>query len=360
MKNLLVLFGGKSNEHEISLLSASNVCSSADADKYNIIKIGITKDGSWWLYTGDNSKIADGSWESDKANLTPAIISPCTAHHGIVLFNKSSHTYEIKHIDAAFPVLHGSNGEDGTMQGLLTVAGIPFVGCDTYSSAVCMNKTAAKILSATRDVASTPFVTVKNYEKDSALDSVRKTLSYPVFVKPQSSGSSVGITKVKSESELLAALEIAFASDIDATALVEQAVVGKEIEVAIIGRSDNLFTSVCGEIEPGREFYDYENKYKEDTAKYYAPARIDEATSDKVRAAAADVFKACGCLGLARCDFFVTESGEVLFNEINTIPGFTQISMYSKLLILSGMTMSGIIDELVELALTRYKVVHPL
>ena len=350
LKNLLVLFGGKSNEHEISCISAANVCENVDKEKYNLYKIGITKDGIWWLYNGNTDSIRNGYWLEDKQNLVPAVISPCTVHHGIITFNKAEHTYDITRIDVVFPVLHGKNGEDGTMQGLLTIAGLPFVGCDTYSSSVCMNKTTSKILSDKYGIKSTPFVPVLKQSRDKVTTLIKATgIKYPIFVKPQSGGSSVGITKVKTEDKLEEALDIAFMHD--NCVIIEEGVVGKEIEVALLGSADDVFASVCGEIQPGSEFYDYENKYKDDTAKYFAPARIDEKISDEVRKQAKIVFKACGCSGLSRCDFFVTENGEVLFNEINNIPGFTQISMYGKLLNLAGYSFSSIIDKLIEIAL---------
>jgi len=350
LKNLLVLYGGKSNEHEVSCISAANVCENVDIEKYNLYKIGITKDGIWWLYNGSTESIRNGSWIDDKQNLVPAVISPCTVHHGFITFNKAAHTYEITYIDVVFPVLHGKNGEDGTMQGLLTIAGIPFVGCDTYSSAICMNKTASKILSEKFGIKSTPFIPVFKASRSKANEFIKEAgIKYPVFVKPQSGGSSVGITKVKTEDKLDAALDIAFIHD--DCVIIEEGVTGKEIEVALFGTPDEVFASPCGEIIPGNEFYDYDNKYKEDTAQYFAPARLDAKISDEVRKQARTVFKACGCSGLSRCDFFVNDNGEVLFNEINNIPGFTQISMYGKLLILAGYSFSSIIDKLIEIAL---------
>ena len=354
MKNLLVLFGGKSNEHEVSLLSAVNVCNNVDKSRYNLIKVGITKNGTWKLYTGEVEKLPNGLWEKDIENQKPVTISTNTEMRALIVFDTKSTTYELIPIDVAFPVLHGRNGEDGTIQGLLTVGGIPFVGCDTYSSAVCMNKAATKILSEQNGVKSTPYVVVSKNDKDKAIELVdSKNLEYPVFVKPQSGGSSVGITKVKMPSELNAALDFAFENDCDGIALIEQGVIGKEIEVALLGDEEGLIVSPCGEIEPGSEFYDYDNKYNDDTAKYYAPARIDDAIAEKVRQLGCTVFRSCGCRGLARCDFFVTDKGEILLNEINTIPGFTQISMYSKLLSLAGISTEKIIDTLVEIALKR-------
>ena len=341
---VLILFGGVSTEHEVSCVSASNVCKNIDKEKFEYIKLGITKKGVWWVYNGSEDKMADGSWEFDTENLVPAIVSPCSAHHGIMVLNKPTKTYEIVHIDVAFPVLHGKNGEDGTMQGLLKLAGIPCVGCDTYASAVSMHKCAAKIIAETVGVKTTPFVRVRKCDRATASEKV-KGLCYPLFVKPVNGGSSVGITKVKEPSSLEAALDTAF--ETDDIVIIEQGVVGKEIEVAVLGK-DEVLASVCGEIVAGAEFYDYENKYKDDTAEYYIPARLDERTSEIVRKNAVEVYKALDCKGFSRVDFFVTENGEVLFNEINTIPGFTAISMYPKLMGECGIPYSELITRLIE------------
>lgn len=349
MQKVLVIFGGVSTEHEVSCVSASNVCKNIDKEKFEYLKLGITKNGIWWLYRGSEAKMADGSWETDTENLFPAIISPCAAHHGLVVLNKATKQYEIERVDCAFPVLHGKNGEDGTMQGLLALAGIPFVGCDTYSSAACMHKGAAKIIAETVGLKTTPFVVIRRFERSNA-GMLVSHLKLPLFVKPVNGGSSVGITKVKDVSELERALDVAFESD--DIIIVEQGVVGKEIEVAVFGK-DTPIASECGEIVAGAEFYDYDNKYNEDTAQYHIPARLDVELSKKVREKAIKAYLALGCKGLSRVDFFVTEQGEVLFNEINTIPGFTSISMYPKLMEYSGVPYSELITRLIELETTR-------
>lgn len=343
MLKVLILFGGVSTEHEVSCVSASNVCKNIDKEKFEYIKLGITKKGVWWVYNGSEDKMADGSWEYDTENLVPAVVSPCSAHHGIMVLNKATKTYEIIRVDVAFPVLHGKNGEDGTMQGLMKLAGIPCVGCDTYSSAVSMHKCAAKIIAETVGVRTTPFVRLRKCERDIAVDAV-KSLKLPIFVKPVNGGSSVGITKVKSLDALEEALDVAF--ETDDLVIIEEGVVGKEIEVAVLGK-DDVLASVCGEIVAGAEFYDYENKYKDDTAEYYIPARLDDVVAQTVRKNAVEVYKALDCKGFSRVDFFVTESGDVLFNEINTIPGFTAISMYPKLMAECGIPYSELITRLI-------------
>ena len=270
MLKVLILFGGVSTEHEVSCVSASNVCKNIDKEKFEYIKLGITKKGVWWVYNGSEDKMADGSWEYDTENLVPAVVSPCSAHHGIMVLNKATKTYEIIRVDVAFPVLHGKNGEDGTMQGLMKLAGIPCVGCDTYSSAVSMHKCAAKIIAETVGVRTTPFVRLRKCERDTAVDAV-KSLKLPIFVKPVNGGSSVGITKVKSLDALEEALDVAF--ETDDLVIIEEGVVGKEIEVAVLGK-DDVLASVCGEIDSGADFYDYDAKYITDTSTAYIPARI--------------------------------------------------------------------------------------
>lgn len=343
MLKVLILFGGVSTEHEVSCVSASNVCKNIDREKFEYIKLGITKKGVWWVYNGSEDKMADGSWEFDTENLIPAVVSPCSAHHGLMVLNKATKTYEIVRVDVAFPVLHGKNGEDGTMQGLMKLAGIPCVGCDTYSSAVSMHKCAAKIIAETVGVRTTPFVRLRKCDRDTATSLV-KDLKLPLFVKPVNGGSSVGITKVKSLGLLEEALDVAF--ETDDLVIIEEGVVGKEIEVAVLGK-DDVLASVCGEIVAGAEFYDYENKYKDDTAEYFIPARLDAKTAETVRKNAVAVYKALDCKGFSRVDFFVTESGDVLFNEINTIPGFTAISMYPKLMGECGISYGELITRLI-------------
>ncbi|MEG2117959.1 MAG: D-alanine--D-alanine ligase family protein, partial [Clostridia bacterium] len=321
-KNILIVFGGVSTEHEISCVSAIFALSNINTEKYNIYKMGITKDGAWFLYSGNNDKIGTGEWLNDIQNLQPAVISPCTKQHGLFIFNKQQKSYQELRIDVAFPVLHGKNGEDGTIQGLLTLAGIPFVGCSTYSSAVCMDKVTTKLLCEEAGIHTSPFVySKKNADGDYSdlVNKSEKSFGYPVFVKPSCSGSSVGITKAKNRDELINGILFAFKHD--DKILIEKAIFGKEIEVAVFGNADT-FVSACGEIEPCADFYDYETKYVSDAAKYYIPARIDPDLSDLVRKAAKNVFDILDCSGLARVDFFV-DKNDIILNEINTIPGFT-------------------------------------
>ena len=255
-------------------------------------------------------------------------------------------------IDVVFPVLHGENGEDGTIQGLLQLAGIPYVGPHVAASAVAMDKTLTKLVADNAGIPQAAWQLVRRGSLDtrleSTLDALEKRFVYPMFVKPAGTGSSVGVSKAKSRQALAEALEEA--SKFDDKVLVEEFICGKEIEVAVMG-NESPVASVCGEIDSGVEFYDYDAKYITDTSVAYIPARISEEASEQVRDMAVKVYRAIGCQGLSRVDFFVTDEGKVVFNEINTIPGFTSISMYPKLFGASGIPYGQLIDQLLELAL---------
>ncbi len=346
-KTVAILFGGESSEYEVSCVSAANVADNLDKDLFDAILIGITKDGKWWIFKGSTDDMRNHVWQDKRAELVPAIISPCKAHHGILALNGASGTFEIIRIDIAFPVLHGKNGEDGTMQGLLELAGIPYVGCNTYASAVSMDKAATKTICTDAGIPVVPFMTaVATDDTDEIIKKCESKYGYPVFVKPANAGSSVGITKAKSRDELIKGIALAF--EHDKKLLIEPNTVGREIEVAVCG-NDKPFASVCGEIVANSDFYDYETKYIDDRAQCLAPAPLDSAVSDEIRAYAVGVYKALGCSGLSRVDFFLTENGAML-NEINTIPGFTPISMYPKMMACIGIGYSELITKLLMLA----------
>ena len=353
-KTVAVLFGGQSSEHDISDMSACFIINNIDNEKYDVLKIGITRDGKWWLYTGTTDSICSHFWQDDTSNLLPCVISPCSAHHGIIIFDKKNEKYAIKHIDVVFPALHGKNGEDGTIQGLLELSGIPYVGCDTYSSAVCMNKIAAKKLGAVAGIktaASVDFERVSSFDMNRAVCIAEEALEYPMFVKPANAGSSVGITKAYDRAQLISGIETAFAHD--RFVLVEETLVGREVEVAVFGGDGETIVSICGEIAPNSEFYDYDTKYLTDTAEYFIPARISGQASERVRDAAEKIYTRLGCFGLSRVDFFVTADEEVYFNEINTLPGFTSISMYPQLMERVGLDGGALVEALIERAYTR-------
>ncbi len=345
-----VIFGGASSEHSVSCVSAAWVADSINDEKYDVVKIGITKDGVWFLYKGDNKNIADGTWINDTQNLYPCVVSPCTVQHGIFVFNKKEGTFSTQRLDAAFPVLHGKNGEDGTVQGLLALAGIPFVGPDTYSSAVCMNKHAAKlIVSADGAAAVADWICIKNSSAEKQLaDNWATKKGYPVFVKPACAGSSVGVSKVRSKEELYNAIDNA--AEHDGDILIEEAIIGKEIEVAVLSGPFGDIVSRCGEIDSGADFYDYDAKYVNDTSCHYIPAKIDGSVSEKVRIAALRIFKILNCKSISRVDFFVTAENKIVFNEINTIPGMTPISLYPLLMQDSGIDRKTLMDKLYESA----------
>jgi len=347
-----VIFGGDSTEHEISCISAYGVISNIDREKYNVYKIGILKDGKWFVYDGPESSISNMAWETDSDNLIPAVISPCSAHHGVLMLNKRESRYEIKRLDCVFPVLHGKNGEDGTMQGLLKIAGIPFVGCGTLSSAISMDKAVTKVIADSHGIKQTPWlhtVCSDTEDMDAVIDKACAALKFPIFVKPANAGSSVGISRALSRGEVYEAVRKA--SAVDGKIIFEQGVKGRELEVAVFeDRGENgekiLVASKCGEIIPENGFYDYDAKYVSDT-KLAVPAQVSDELNEKIGDIAKKIFRMLGCRSLSRVDFFLDESGELIFNEINTMPGFTGISMYPKLMEVSGVSYPDLIDRLI-------------
>jgi len=345
-----VLFGGISPEHEVSLRSAESVLNHLDHDKYNIFPVGITKEGDWVLFGGsDYSMLPSGTWQNYEGNRRAAL-SPV---HGQGLLSFENDCVVRERIDVVFPVLHGENGEDGAMQGLLQIAGLPYVGPRVAASAACMDKTITKLIAGHAGVKQAAWQLVTRsdleHDEDGVLNAVEADFPYPVFVKPAGTGSSVGISKAKNRAELLDALKTA--ATFDRKVLVEEFIDGQEVEVAVLG-NDNPCASVCGEIDSGAEFYDYEAKYITDSANLYIPARLPDEVAENVRDTAIRVYEAMGCRGLSRVDFFVRHgSNEVVFNEINTIPGFTSISMYPKLFEASGISYSELLDNLISLAM---------
>ena len=348
-KQVCVLFGGVSPEHEVSLRSAECVLSNLDPERWNAIPVGITKDGQWLLYgSKDWSRLPDGSWQQCPENL-PAFLSPVRGQGLVVLGPEGAKSLPV---DAVFPVLHGENGEDGSVQGLAQLAGLPCVGAGVGASAAAMDKTMTKLVADKVHVPQAPWYLVQSSAlaqyMDAALDAVEARWAYPVFVKPAGTGSSVGVSKAKNRAELAQALRKAAA--FDKKILVEAFIPGREVEVAVLGNGDPV-ASICGEIESGVEFYDYDAKYVTDTSRAYIPARISDAAAGQVQEYAVKIYRALGCRGLSRVDFFVGDDDTVTFNEINTIPGFTSISMYPKLFEASGIPTTQLVTRLVELAL---------
>ncbi len=345
-----VLFGGASSEHEVSRRSAYAIMSHLDPNKYEQIRIGITKNGEWLLYTGDPARIPGGEWEHDPAN-RPCLISPSTAQRGLLLPD----TGECLPVDVVFPVLHGKNGEDGTIQGLLDLARIPYVGCGTLASATCMDKAAANMLLAQNGIPEAKFVWcyASDYAEDPAPIEARiaAELGYPVFVKPANAGSSVGVTKVHDAAKLPEAMRIA--AHEDGRIVIEEAIDGHEVECAVLG-NDHPVASVVGEILPAVEFYTYDAKYQDANSRLAIPAPLPAETTETIRRTAVQAYRMLGCTGLARVDFFVRHSdGAVLLNELNTLPGFTSISMYPKLFDAAGVPFGPLLDRLIALAQER-------
>ncbi len=346
-----ILFGGASSEYEVSLLSASSVLTHINREKYDIVMLGITKDGRWLRYRGDIDDIRFDRW-AESGNTAPAVVSPDRAVHGVMEILPDGRTVSIR-LDAVFPVMHGKNSEDGTLQGLFTVAGIPFVGCDTLSCALCMDKALARTITDNAGIPSTAWdwFYADALSDFAALETrLVQKLGYPMFIKPANAGSSVGVSRATDTQSLRTAIELALEHDKKVVA--EQAVIGQEVECAVLG-NDSPITSMVGEIAPVAEFYDYNAKYIDNTTNLYIPARISGEIAQTVRDMAARSYRALCCTGLSRVDFFVKKDGTVLLNEINTIPGFTHISMYPKLFEATGIPYPELIDRLITLALER-------
>ncbi|ACM61116.1 D-alanine-D-alanine ligase [Caldicellulosiruptor bescii] len=344
-----VLFGGVSTEHEISIVSAKSIMQNMDKEKYEVIPIGITKEGKWLLYTGKIEDL-DSKWTQFSIE---CFVSPDRTKKALVKVKDNEATFI--DIDVVFPVLHGLNGEDGTVQGLLELSGIPYVGCGVLSSAICMDKAFAKKLALLEGIPQGHFLVVYKNEysakKDYFIRRIESEFSYPVFVKPANSGSSVGISKAKDREDLVLAIHEAFLYD--TKILIEQAINAREIECAVLG-NDEVFVSEPGEIIPSREFYSYEAKYIDNSSELIIPARLPKEVTEEIKDLAGRIYKIFECCGMARVDFFVDkDTNKVYFNEVNTIPGFTSISMYPKLMEFSGIPYSQLIDKLISLAIEK-------
>ena len=343
-KRIAVIFGGNSTEYEVSLQSAFSVFQNINTEKYEVVPIGITRSGEWFHYTGEYANIADNSWISDIAHLHSAVISQSRTSGGLLKLSEGE--YSRTRLDMAFPVLHGKNGEDGTVQGLFELAGIPVVGCNTLASALCMDKDRAHKLAALAGVAVPKAVCFKSTEAETALLKVEAELGYPVFVKPVRAGSSFGITKVTAREELDEAVALAFRHDSEVIA--EEAVDGFEVGCAVLG-TDELTVGRVDEIELSGGFFDYTEKYTLKSSKIYMPARIDAECEKRIQETAKLIYKALGCSGFARVDMFLKPSGEIVFNEVNTIPGFTSHSRYPNMMKGIGLSFADMLDKLIGL-----------
>ena len=342
--NIAVLFGGCSPEYEISLRSAYSVITHMDSAKYQPLLLGITQAGEWFHFVGAPAKILDDTWQ-DPAACVRAIISPSRETHGMLLFDHEK-TRSIR-LDAALPVLHGKNGEDGTVQGLLELAGIPIVGCKTLACALCLDKDKAHKIAAAAGARVPRSFTINSASTLMVYAEQAEDLGYPLFVKPVKAGSSLGVSKVLSKSELSVAVQEAFAYDDEV--ILEENISGCEIGCAVLG-DHNLTVGMIDEIELAEGFFDYKEKYALKTSTIHVPARISKHKTQEALEMAKTIYKALGCSGFARVDMFLTTLGEIVFNEVNTIPGFTAHSRYPNMLKAIGLTFEQIIGMAIELA----------
>ncbi len=348
--NIAVIFGGRSGEHEVSLMSARSVLSVLSPEKFEVIQIGITHNGAW--LTGKNVIEAFESNAFD--HLNPVVLLP-EPRQGSLFVMKNNQLEPLPRIDVIFPVLHGTFGEDGTMQGLLELADVAYVGCGVLSSSAGMDKSLFKDVMRANGIPVVDSILTSRAEITSSMEDVIRKIEnntpYPVFVKPANLGSSVGISKCTNRADLLEGLMEA--ARFDRRVLVEHGINAREIEVSVLGNDDPQ-ASITGEVRPMDVFYTYEEKYIHDTAELIIPANIDQNTMEKVRALAVKAFKAIDGAGMARVDFLLDcDTNEIYLNELNTIPGFTKISMYPKLWAASGLPYSDLVDRLIELAIQR-------
>ena len=348
-KNIAILFGGKSAEHEVSLISAKNVIRAIDRKKYQPILLGIDKKGKWSLFSEKDFLMNPDDPKKVRLGKPLAEVALLPGSGGNLRILDSEKKMKL---DAVFPVMHGTFAEDGTIQGLLKLADVPFVGAGVLGSSVGMDKEIMKRILRDEGLPVGKFLVFRDFEKVD-LGEISRKLRLPFFVKPANLGSSVGVSKVEDKRDFKKAIEEAFW--FDRKIIIEENIAGREIECAVLG-NDAPQASVCGEVIPTRDFYSYEAKYiDEDGAILEMPAKLSKRDEKRVRDLAIRAFRALNCEGLGRVDFFLKKDGQVLVNEINTIPGFTSISMYPKLWELSGIKYSDLIDRLIGLAIERFE-----
>ncbi|MDB8793940.1 D-alanine--D-alanine ligase [Romboutsia sp. 1001216sp1] len=351
--NVALIFGGKSGEHEVSLSSTASIYKHIDKNKYNVFTIGITKDGRWMYYEGSEENIKNGQWENLANKNVEINLIPVGNREVGIKFEDG----RFEKIDVLFPVLHGPYGEDGKIQGLFEISQIPYVGCGVLASSVGMDKLVCKKVFSQMGLPQVNYTyttkIVFNNNTEEELNKIERELDYPVFVKPANLGSSVGISKATNRKELLNGINEAL--KFDSRIVLEQGVDAREIEVSVLG-NEEVKASIAGEIKPAKDFYDYEDKYINGASTYEIPAKISDADMGNIRKMAVDAFKGIDGKGLSRVDFFIDrKSGEIFINEINTLPGFTNISMYPKMWEVTGLEYSNLIDKLIELAIDSKK-----
>lgn len=346
-KTIAVIFGGCSTEYEVSLQSAASVIEHLDKKLYETVLIGITRNGKWLRYFGGVENIKNDTWHRE-AGCRAAVFSPDRERHCLLELHEGKYT--TTEIDVVFPVLHGKNGEDGTVQGLLELSGIPFVGCGTLSSALCMDKDMAHQLAACAGVKVPASIIAFAYTDPAEIAKRTEEMNYPLFVKPARSGSSFGITRVCTTEGVEAAVKKAFQHD--KKILIEESIEGYEVGCAVLG-NEQLILGMVDEIELQKGFFDYTEKYNLTTSKIHMPARIDKLMAERIKETAVVLYNALGCSGFSRVDMFLTPGGDIVFNEINTIPGFTSHSRYPNMLAGIGMSFGDILNKLIELAVER-------
>ena len=340
-KNILVLFGGRSTEYEVSLQSAAAVLEAIDPLRYQPLMVGITREGRWLRYQGPVAALPYGRWQQERC-------VPCTVtlDHGACRLLWLDGSGQSETFDAVFPILHGKNGEDGTVQGLFELAGVPVIGCGVLPSALCMDKDRAHKLAALAGVAVPRSAVFRRSAPLQAIRTAAEDLGWPLFVKPVRAGSSFGISRVETPDKLEAAVQEAFRHDSEI--LLEEAVPGFEVGCAVLG-NEELTVGAVDEIELSQGFFDYEEKYTLKTSAIHCPARIPPEKADEIRRAARTVYRALGCRVFARVDLFLTPDGRILFNEVNTIPGFTSHSRYPSMMKAAGLDFKTLITRMIEL-----------
>ena len=344
-KRIAVIFGGCSTEYEVSLQSACSVLANLNLEKYEVIRIGITRQGDWYRYEGDLERIQKDTWYEDADHLIPAAVSQDRTKSALIELRPEGN--RMVRLDLAFPVLHGKNGEDGTVQGLFALSGIPVAGCDTLSSALCMDKDLAHRVVEAAGIAVPGSVTVDRREMEK-LGKKTKNLRYPLFIKPARAGSSFGISKIYKERELEPAVRLAL--EHDDKAVIEENIDGFEVGCAVLG-TEELLVGRVDEIELADGFFDYTEKYTLKTSRIHMPARVDEDTERRIQETAKTIYRALGCSGFARVDMFINTAGEIVFNEVNTIPGFTSHSRYPNMMKGIGLNFGELLDRLLGLYL---------
>lgn len=350
---LAIIFGGKSSEYPVSLHSAGSLIHKINKERYDLVFIGISKDGKWYTYNGDIDGIEHDTWLSHPS-CTECVLSCSEAHKGFLKLNDDK-TFEEIPVDCIFPVLHGKNGEDGTIQGLFELSGIPYVGCGHMSSSVCMDKEMTHIILEHANVPCAPYVCVyeeANMDYKKIFDDAKAKLGLPIFIKPANAGSSFGISKIDAFEGFEKAMNEAFYHDGKGKVILETTIEGFEIGCAVMGNKD-IFAGSVDEIETSAPFFDYEGKYEMVDAQIHCPARISKELFETARSMAVQAYKALNCKGLTRVDMFVTPQDTIVLNEVNTIPGFTDTSRFPTMMKEAGIEFSDLLDRLVTLALEK-------